>query len=143
MTLTFADWNFGLIIMMFARSPPRRIAGKQHDKRPEERQTFGSEFQVSVFSVASPLIRRSERGTHVLNPNTCILRQMSKLFLHDSLQFSRKVPQILGDDIIAFQYHAMLLFKARGDSDNICFPSPLGIFLECIQKSGNMAFDIR
>jgi hypothetical protein len=59
------------------------------------------------------------------------------------LEFSHKIPQILGDDIIAFQYHAMLLFKARGDSDNIYFPSILGIFLEYIQESGNMAFDIR
>jgi hypothetical protein len=75
--MTFAGEDFGLIITLFVRRPPRRITSKQRDKRPKERQPFGTEFQVFVFFVASPLIRRGERGVRASNTNTCIFRQMS------------------------------------------------------------------
>jgi hypothetical protein len=53
-TWAFAVEYSGLIIMLFVRSPPRRITSEQCDKRPEERQPLGTGIQTFVFCVASP-----------------------------------------------------------------------------------------
>ena len=84
-TFTFAGRDFGLIIMMYARSiseDMQRANSVISGQKNASPSGWNSRYLSS--SLLHPLRMYHTRGACASNTNTCIFRQMSKLFLHDS-----------------------------------------------------------
>ena len=114
-TFTFAGWNFGSIIMMLARSiseDMQRANSVISDLKNASPSGRNSMYLSS--SLLHPLRMHHTRWARASNPNTCISRQMSKLFLHDSLLLRMRTN----------------LIKYMGNALNIkCFNGKIRFFL--------------